>query len=75
MNTRIAGMIDRMVPLANTNFVQQKVADVKTEFERKTLTLASKEDCAADKEETLQSYDDIKNTLDKVVVFVENLSG
>ena len=75
MNTRIAGMIDRMVPLANTNFVQQKVADVKTEFEKKTLTLASKEDCAADKEETLQSYDDIKNTLDKVVVFVENLSG
>jgi len=37
--------------------------------------MSQKSDCAADKEEVCRMNHNIKDTLDKVVIFVENLSA
>jgi hypothetical protein len=51
------------------------VADVKTQFEKACNGMSQKSDCAADKEEVCRMNHNIKDTLDKVVIFVENLSA
>jgi len=55
--------LEKLLPLASNNSVDNKVSDVKQDFDNKCCEFSMKHDCAADKEEIFSSQQDLKQII------------